>query len=112
MLYDHRTYTVRPGTLKEQVEIYEKYGYAVQKRHLGEPLAFLVESDGEVKNAYVHIWVYADAEDRKRKRAALYADAEWQHYNKLNKDAGYLLSQEIRLMNQANFGAKSHSNSN
>ncbi len=104
MLLDHRIYTVRPGTLKEQLALYEQFGWKPQTRHLGEPLAFLHDaSDGEVKNAYVHIWVYADAEDRKRKRELLYADPEWQHYNKLNKDAGYLLTQEIRLMSAAGF---------
>ncbi len=104
MLLDHRIYTVRPGTLKEQLELYAKYGWEVQRRHLGEPLAFLHDAaDGEVKNAYVHIWIYEDAEDRRKKRDALYADPDWQHYNKVNKEAGYLLKQEIRLMSAAAF---------
>lgn len=103
MLIDHRIYTVRPGTLKEQVDLYEKHGYAVQKKHLGEPLAFLLDSGGEVTSGYVHIWVYADADDRKRKRAALAADPEWQQYVKINKEAAYLLKQEVRLMAPAAF---------
>ncbi len=40
MLFDHRTYLVRTGMLKEQVDLYEKYGFEVQKKYLGEPLAF------------------------------------------------------------------------
>ncbi len=40
MLIDHRTYTLRPGTLRKQIEIYEKYGLIPQKRHCGEPLAW------------------------------------------------------------------------
>lgn len=39
MLIDHRTYTLRPGTLRKQIELYEKYGLVPQKRHCGEPLA-------------------------------------------------------------------------
>jgi len=103
MLFDHRVYTVRPGTLKEQLELYEKYGLSAQKRHLGDPFAFLIHSEGDTKNTYVHIWVYQDEEDRKRKRASLYADPEWQNYNKMNKEAGYLLNQDIRLMSAAPF---------
>ena len=63
MLIDHRTYTVRAGTLRKQLALYEKHGLAHQKRHFGEPLAWLVSETGDV-NSYVHIWVYEDAADR------------------------------------------------
>ena len=42
MLLDHRTYTLRPGTLRKQLALYEKHGLAAQKRYFGEPLAWLV----------------------------------------------------------------------
>jgi len=103
VIFDHRIYTVRPGTLKEQIDLYEKFGYAVQKKHLGEPFGFFLASHGDVKNSYVHIWVYKDEEDRSRKREALYADPDWKHYNDLNKKAGFLLTQEIQLMTAASF---------
>jgi len=67
MLLDHRTYTVRAGCLRKQMALYEKHGLAVQKRHFGEPLAWLVAETGDV-NSYVHIWVYEDAADRSRRR--------------------------------------------
>ena len=38
MLIDHRTYTLRPGTLRKQLALYEKHGLAAQKRYFGEPL--------------------------------------------------------------------------
>ena len=60
MLIDHRTYTVRAGCLRKQMAFYEKHGLAIQKRHFGEPLAWLVSETGDV-NTYVHIWVYEDA---------------------------------------------------
>jgi len=102
MLLDHRTYSVRPGTLPKQLALYEKHGFAVQKRHFGEPLAWLVAESGDV-NSYVHIWVYESAEDRNRKRTALYADPEWLAYIEKNAEAGYLLSQESKLMSPAPF---------
>ena len=79
MLLDHRTYTVRPGTLRKQLALYEKFGLAAQKRHFGEPLAWLVSETGDV-NTYIHIWVYEDAADRSRKRAAMMSDPEWLAY--------------------------------
>jgi hypothetical protein len=102
MLLDHRTYTVRPGTLRKQLALYEKFGLAAQKRHFGEPLAWLVSETGDV-NTYIHIWVYEDAADRARKRTALMADPEWLAYIEKNAEAGYLLKQESKLMTPASF---------
>ena len=79
MLIDHRTYTVRAGMMAKHLAIYEEYGLKPQKRHLGEPLAYLITESGEL-NTYVHIWVYKDAADRAAKRAAMTADPEWQTY--------------------------------
>jgi len=102
MLVDHRTYTCRPGTLRKQMAAYEKYGLAVQKKYFGEPLGWLVAESGDV-NSYVHIWVYQDAEDRNRKRAALYKDPDWQVYIEKNAENGYLIKQESKLMSPAPF---------
>ena len=76
MLLDHRTYTLRPGTIKKHLALYEKLGKEPQSRHLGNPLAYLTTETGNV-NQYVHIWVYADAADRAKKRAAMQADLDW-----------------------------------
>lgn len=102
MLIDHRTYTVRPGTLPLQLKLYEEHGMAAQKRHLGEPLAYLITESGEL-NTFVHIWVYQDAADRTVRRAAMAADPEWQAYLKKNAEAGYLIKQENKLMTPAPF---------
>jgi NIPSNAP len=102
LIVDHRTYTCRPGTLPKQLELYEQHGLAVQKRHLGEPLAYLVTETGEL-NTYVHIWVYQDAGDRERRRAAMQADPEWQAFLKVSAEAGYLIRQENRIMTPAPF---------
>src|SRR3546814_4720815 len=70
MLLDIRTYRVKPGQLKAQFELYAKYGKPAQTKHLGQPLAFLRTETGD-PNAYVHIWVYENAGDRKKKRAEI-----------------------------------------
>mgnify|MGYP001181020579 CR=1 FL=1 len=102
MLVDHRTYTVRPGTIRKQLALYEKHGLAPQRRHFGEPLAYLVTETGDV-NTYVHIWVYEDAADRARKRISLMADPEWLAYLEMNAEAGFLLKQENKLMTDVAF---------
>jgi NIPSNAP protein len=102
MLLDHRTYTVRPGTLRKQMALYEKHGMAAQTRHFGPPLAWLVSETGDV-NTYIHIWVYEDAADRTAKRTALFKDPEWLAYLEMNAEAGYLVKQESKLMSPAPF---------
>ena len=102
MLVDHRTYTVRPGTMPRQMALYQEYGLTPQKRHLGEPLAYLITESGEV-NSFVHIWVYQDAADRAARRAAMSADPEWQVYVRKSAEAGYLVGQRNNLMTPAEF---------
>ncbi len=102
MLFDHRTYTCKPGTLPKQMALYEKHGLAAQQRHLGKPLFYGITETGPV-NSFVHIWVYADAADRAEKRAAMQADPEWIEYLGMSAAAGNLVSQENKLMVEAPF---------
>jgi hypothetical protein len=102
LLYDHRTYTCRPGTIRKALDLYAAHGLAAQTRHLGQPLLYAVTEVGNV-NQYVHIWAYASVDERARKRAAMQADPEWQNYLKLNAEAGYLEKQENKLLLTAPF---------
>ena len=102
MLVDHRTYTVKPGTMAKQMALYQEYGLKAQKRHLGEPLAYLITESGEV-NTYIHIGVYKDAAARAATRAAMQADPEWQVFMQKNAEAGYLIAQRNNLMNDVPF---------
>jgi hypothetical protein len=88
--------------MAKQMALYQEFGLAPQKRHLGEPLAYLITESGEV-NTYVHIWVYKDAADRAAKRGAMQADPEWQVYLQKSEAAGYLISQRNNLMIPAGF---------
>lgn len=102
MLFDHRTYTCKPGTLPKQLELYEKHGKTPQERHLGKPLLFAITETGPI-NTYVHVWVYDDAADRAKRRAAMQADPEWQAYLRKSAEAGHLIHQENKLMTPAPF---------
>lgn len=102
MLIDMRTYTCRPGTLKAHLALYEKEGWATQCRHLGEPVLYAVTETGP-QNSYVHAWAYASAEDRATRRAAMQADPAWQAFLQRSTEAGYLVSQENRLLTPTSF---------
>lgn len=102
MLYDVRTYTCRPGTIKKHLALYAEFGFEVQQRHLGKPLVYAMTETGNV-NSFLHIWVYEDAADRERKRAAMQADPDWATYQAKSAEVAYLISQENRLMSPAAF---------
>jgi hypothetical protein len=81
MIYDHRTYCCRPGTIKKQFELYVQ---------------------GDI-NSFVHIWAYESAAERERKRAAMQADPDWQAYVQRSGEAGYLIKQENKILMDAPF---------
>lgn len=102
MLLDLRIYTCRPGTIKKHLELYERMGKEPQTRHLGQPLAYMTTETGN-PNQYIHIWVYENAGDRERKRAAMWADPDWIAYTQESAKLGALEAQENRLMNPVAF---------
>lgn len=102
MIYDHRTYTCKPGTIQNALALYKEHGYAAQTRHLGKPVVHAFTDVGDV-NSYVHVWAYADAAERATKRAAMQADPDWQAYLKKNAEAGYLVSQNNKILVSTGF---------
>ncbi|MFG6596044.1 NIPSNAP family protein [Sulfitobacter sp. 1A13368] len=97
MIYDHRTYCCRPGTIKKHLALYAEFGFPAQRRILGEPVIYAQVETGDV-NSFVHIWAYKDAADRAARRAQMAADPEWQVYLKKSAEAGYLVSQTNKIL--------------
>lgn len=102
MLIDLRTYTVKPGTTPAQMAIYQKYGYPVQLRYMGEPHFYLTAESGEL-NTIVHGWVYENAGDREDKRTRMAQDPDWKLYLSENVKAGNVIAQRNSLMVPVSF---------
>jgi hypothetical protein len=102
LLVDHRTYRIKAGHTQTHLKIYEQWGYAAQTRHLGQPIAYMYAESGDV-NTVVHNWAYEDAADRAKRRAAMFADPEWQVYLQKLNESGLLLEQKTSLMIPAGF---------
>src|SRR5215467_15591549 len=101
VLVDHRYYRIKPGMVAAHLDLNEQAGFKAQTRHLDQPLA----TESSEVNTRVHMWLYDDAADRARKRAAV-ADP-WQNYLRQQNESGYLLSQQNNLMLPANFARSS-----
>lgn len=97
MIYDLRIYTCRPGTMNAHLELYGEHGYPVQLRHLGIPLVYAVTETGPL-NSYVHLWAFDSAGGREARRTRMEADPDWIAYRRRSREAGFLVSQENRLL--------------
>jgi len=54
-------------------------------------------------NEYVHIWIYQNAGDREKRRAAMWADPDWIAYTQESAKLGALVSQQNKLMTPVGF---------
>jgi NIPSNAP len=100
MLFELRTYTIRPGRLPAYVADFERRGLPVISRYL-ELIAYWVSEVGPL-NQVVHVWAYRDAAHRAEQRALLYADPDWVE-DYLPSALGDVQQQESRLLTAASF---------
>lgn len=102
MIFDVRTYTCKPGTIKQHMALYEEFGLGPQTKNLGQPVVYGTTEVGDV-NSYIHIWAYDDITDRANKRAALWADTDWLAYVAKSAELGALIKQENVILNATPF---------
>jgi len=79
MIYEHRTYRLKTGTVPAYVKLVADEGIAIQKTHLGNLVGYFATDIGPL-NEIIHIWAYADLVDREQRRNALAADPKWQAF--------------------------------
>ena len=49
MIFDHRTYTIKPNRLAKFLDAYERRALPLQRKYLGEPYGFFVTHIGPLK---------------------------------------------------------------
>ena len=74
MIYEFRTYTLRPKTIGEFVK---RFGEALPKRLEYSPLAAFWQSEIGALNQVIHVWPYADTAERTQVRSAAVAAGIW-----------------------------------
>ncbi|HSV34594.1 MAG TPA: NIPSNAP family protein [Ramlibacter sp.] len=102
MIFDLRTYTMVPGRLKAFLELYEREGLPVQRRHQGEPIGYFTTEIGP-NNQVVHLWAYESLADRDKRRTALDADPEWVAYRAKSAATGNVQHQENKILKSVKF---------
>ena len=97
MIYEVRTYTLRPGTLAEFEERYEKR-LPLREKH--SKLGAFWHTEFGPLNQLVHVYPYDDLQHRTRVRAAMAQDAA---RNALPGGGEFIAAQEAEIMNPAPF---------
>src|SRR5258708_40157600 len=102
MIFDHRTYTIKPNRLATFLETYERLALPLQRKYLGEPYGFFVTHVGPLGRA-VHLWQYENLADRERRRDAMEADPEWQAYRRVGLEEDTLVDMENQILKPVPF---------
>ncbi|QVQ53480.1 NIPSNAP family protein [Spiractinospora alimapuensis] len=78
MVIEERIYNLDPGVpTQDFLKVYAEKGLPSQRRILGGFLGYFTTEFG-VQNQVTHMWAFTDLEERRRRRAALAADPDWQ----------------------------------
>jgi hypothetical protein len=74
MIYEFRTYTLKPRSL---AEVEKRYGEAYEYRRKYSPLAAFWHTEVGPLNEIIHVWGYTDLAERARIRAEAAKDPNW-----------------------------------
>src|SRR5258708_37700427 len=102
MIFDHRTYNIKPNRLGKFLETYERRVLPLQRKYLGEPYGFFVTHIGPMSRV-VHLWQYENLADRERRRDAMEADPEWLAYRRVALEEDTLVDMENQILKPAPF---------
>jgi NIPSNAP len=96
MIYELRTYTVKPGTIPDMVKAASTVSRAIRGDNFGKLEGYWFTEIGPL-NQVLHMWSYSDLNERATLRAELAGNARWSgEYIPLIRPL--LLRQEVRLM--------------
>jgi NIPSNAP len=97
MLYELRTYTVKPGAVGDMVKAASTVSHDIRKNDFGKLEGYWFTEIGPL-NQVLHLWSYSDFAERARLRGELAKNSRWTgEYLPLIRPL--LMLQEVRLLN-------------
>jgi hypothetical protein len=97
MIYELRTYTVKPGTVADMVKAASTLSREIRGDNFGKLEGYWFTEIGPL-NQVMHLWSYSDLNERARLRAELAKNARWtSEYVALIRPL--LARQEVRFLN-------------
>lgn len=102
MIYEMRTYTLKPTRMGDWLALYKGQGLPVQQEILGKLVGFFTTEFGVV-NQVVHIWAYESLDDRAARRAALAKDTRWIEFSGRNKELDAVVELKSDILKPTDF---------
>jgi hypothetical protein len=97
MLYELRTYTLKPGAVGDMVKAASTVSHDIRKNDFGKLEGYWFTEIGPL-NQVLHLWSYSDFAERARLRGELAKNSRWTgEYLPLIRPL--LMLQEVRLLN-------------
>lgn len=97
MLYELRTYTVKPGAVGDMVKAASTVSHDIRKNDFGKLEGYWFTEIGPL-NQVLHLWSYSDFNERARLRGELARNSRWTgEYLPLIRPL--LMLQEVRFLN-------------
>ncbi len=97
MIHELRTYTMRPGTAPEAAKLSGSLGVDIRGDNFGRLEGYWMTEIGPL-NQVMHLWSYADLNERTRLRGELAQNERWRA-EYLPEMRSRILRQDIRLLN-------------
>jgi hypothetical protein len=97
MIYEFRTYALKPRSL---AEVEKRFGEAYEHRKKYSPLTAFWHTEIGPLNEIIHVWGYRDLAERARIRAEAAKDANWPP-----KIRDFVVGQEVEVLNPFPFVA-------
>lgn len=97
MIYELRTYTLKPGTIGEMVKAASTVSHDIRGNDYGKLEGYWSTEIGPL-NQVMHLWSYRDFDERTRLRAELAKNPRW-HKEYTPLIYPLLMRQDIRLLN-------------
>ena len=79
MIVEERIYRIRTGRMGRYLQLVHEEGPAIQQPILGHLVGYFTTEVGPLSHV-VHLWAYADLQDRTRWRLELAEDPRWQAF--------------------------------
>jgi len=102
MIYEMRTYTLKPTRMAEWLALYKQEALAVQQEHLGKLVGFFTTEFGTA-NQVVHIWAYESLDDRGARRARMAADPRWAAFGAKNRELDAVVELKSSILRPTDF---------
>jgi len=101
MIHELRVYTLRPGTQATYLQLSRDVGRPIRGDEYGTLLGAWMTEIGTL-NQYVHLWSYADPNERERLRRALAQNERWSN-EYVPQIRPLMLAQENAILNPVGF---------